>query len=291
MRIIEIAKKNTFRESISFNQYLKEISRIDLLTIEEEVICTKKAKLGDKKAIDELVSKNLRFVISVAKQYANQGNQLEDLVNEGNIGLIIAAEKFNPEMGVKFISYAVWWIQKVIMDHLAKNGKIIRLPANKINNISILNKEIEKLEQKLGRSVDISEIITEFDYDVEDTHKFELLEMLNTNSVDSLDREISEDDNGSTTLNDLISDDYMFKPSDHLLLSVDIKTEISRIINKLKPRDKRVIEAIYGLDGSTPMTLHEIGLELDLSREMIRQIKMKSLVSLKKHIDLNVIDC
>ncbi len=294
MRIIEITQKTTSRDSAAFNQYLKDISQIDLLTPEEEIICTKKARLGDKDAIDELVKKNLRFVVSVAKQFPNHGTPLEDLVNEGNIGLIMAAQKFNPEIGVKFISYAVWWIQKVIMDHLSKCGKMIRLPANQINNLSALNKQINKLEQKLGRTVDIIDIIEEYgSEDGEDNHKFELLEMLNTYSIDSLDRGLNdEDDNNHSTLSDLISDDYTFKPTDHLVIDANIKSEVIRIIDTLKPRDRRIMTALYGLDGGTPMTLQEIGTELDLSRESIRQIRNKTLISLKKILNNSSIrDC
>ena len=159
MKQFVITSKVTNRENQSFNQYLKDISEIEVFSSKEEVICAEKASRGDKKAIDELVRRNLRFVVSVAKQYATTQNPLEDLVNEGNIGLIIAAEKFKPEMGFKFISYAVWWVRKIIMEHLSKHGRLVRLPANKINSLSKLDKQINELEQKLGRNVCIQEII------------------------------------------------------------------------------------------------------------------------------------
>ena len=162
MKQLKISTKLTNRDIHSFNQYLKEISDIDVFTPEQEAICTEKACKGDQDAIDELVRRNLRFVVSVAKQYATPMNPLEDLVNEGNIGLMLAAQKFRPEMGFKFISYAVWWVRKIIMEHLTKNGRMVRLPANKVNSLSKLDKQIHLLEQKLGRNVSIIEVVEEF---------------------------------------------------------------------------------------------------------------------------------
>src|ERR1039458_8758932 len=165
MKQLVISARTTKRDTASFNLYLREISEIKMLTPEEELICANKVVLGDKAAIEELIVKNLRFVVSVAKQYAKAENPLEDLVNEGNIGLMIAAKKFRPDMGFKFISYAVWWIRKIILEHLAKNGRIVRIPANKINDLSKLDKKINKMEQKLGRNLDTQELIKEFGKD------------------------------------------------------------------------------------------------------------------------------
>jgi len=289
MKKIGVNQIKIIRDSISFEKYLRDIYKIKLFTPEEEIACTNKIKLGDKEAIDELVKRNLRFVVSVAKQYSNKDILLEDLVNEGNIGLIMAAKKFDPEFGVKFISYAVWFIQKTIIEYHTKYSRMIRLPANKINDLSILNKQIEKLEQKLGRTVDIIEIIDEYgteDYDGNiNNQKFELLEILNSDNITSLDMEIGNDDDGSTTLKDLISDDYMFKPTDYLLVNGNIKSEINNVTNRLNPRDKYVITSLYGLDGSIPLTLQEIGSELGLTREMARQIKIKALKKLKNYLN------
>ena len=257
-----------------------------MLTLEEELICTQKASLGDEHAINELVSKNLRFVISVAKQYASTTNMLEDLVNEGNIGLITAAKKFRPSMDVKFISYAVWWIQKYINDYIYKH-RMIRLPANKINDLSKLNKQINQLEQKFGRSVDIVELINEFGYEDEngknDNSSFELLDMLNSYNVSSLDRTVDEDDH--TILSDLMSDETIFKSADHLVVDNSMKIEVARLINSLKPRDKRVLIGLFGLDGNTPMTLIEMGDEIGVSREMVRQIKQRVLLKFKTNLN------
>lgn len=286
MKIVTITNRVTNRDSTSFNQYLKDIYNIGIMTPAEEIICAKKANEGDTAAREELIIRNLRFVVSVAKQYATAANPVEDLVNEGNIGLTIAADKFKPEMGWRFISYGVWWIQKLIHEHLAKHGRMVRLPANKINDLSKLDKKIVLLEQKLGRSVDIQEVIEEYIDDTSiNTNDFEDLNSLRTYSMDSLDREISHTDEGSnTTLGDLISDDTTFKPTDHLIVETDVKSEMVRIVDTLKPRDKRIMIALFGLNGETPMTLKEVGEEIGVTREMIRQIKEKCLLSLKKRL-------
>lgn len=292
MKQFTITNRITNRETESFNLYLKDINSIDVLTPAEETALAIKSNNGDKDAKDELVRRNLRFVISVAKQYANASNPLPDLVNEGNIGLIIAADKFKADMGWKFISYAVWWITKLILEHLAKHGRIVRLPANKINGLSKLDKKINALEQKLGRSVDIQEIIAEYG-DEFSSENFEFLDVLNTYTMDSLDREIGgADEGGHTTVADLILDNSSFKPTDHLIIDTNIKSEVGRIIETLKPRDKRIMIALYGLDGNTPMTLKEVGDEHNISREMVRQIKEKMLSTLKAKLKNNsIISC
>jgi RNA polymerase primary sigma factor len=298
MKQFVITSKVTNRENQSFNQYLKDISEIEVFSSKEEVICAEKASRGDKKAIDELVRRNLRFVVSVAKQYATTQNPLEDLVNEGNIGLIIAAEKFKPEMGFKFISYAVWWVRKIIMEHLSKHGRLVRLPANKINSLSKLDKQINELEQKLGRNVCIQEIIEEFggdtDFDGKSTQKkfkneYMLLDMLNDYSMDSLDRDISGEDKG-TTLAETISDDSMFKSADNELLTEDVRKQLNEVLDILKPRDRLVMVGLYGLDGCIPRTLNDIGDEIGVTREMVRQIRQKSLVKLRKNLELTNIN-
>lgn len=288
--LITIHERMTSRETQSFKQYLKDVSNIPLFTPEEQQLCTEKASRGDKEAINELIERNLRFVISVAKQYVNSNNTLEDLVNEGNIGLIIAVEHFKPEMGFKFISYAVWWIRKVILEYLAKNGRFIRLPANKINDLSKMEKNIAKLEQKLGRPADIVEIVNEFGDQInkEDTV---LLKALSSFNMDSLDREISVDNHSTdnvTTLLDIIPDKSC-READHLIVDENVKTEIESILSTLKPRDRRIIIASFGLDGKSPRNLHEIGVEENLSREMIRQIKNKTLSALKSKLKNNTI--
>jgi len=289
MKNLVINSKVTNRENLSFNQYLKDIASIEVLTPQQETILAEKASKGDKKAIDELVRRNLRFVVSVAKQYATPQNPLEDLVNEGNIGLIIAAEKFNPSMGFKFISYAVWWVRKIIMEHLSKHGRLVRLPSNKINSLSKLDKEISELEQKFGRTVTVQEAIdimgktgkfdsTSFKKKVEE---YEFLDVLSSYHMDSLDRDISGDDGNGTILSDTISDDSVFKSADHDINHADIKNELNKVLDTLKPRDKRVMVALFGLDGEIPRTLKDVGEEIGVTREMVRQIKEKCLAKMR----------
>ena len=287
MKQLVITTRVTNRESESFQIYLREIAQIPVFTPEEENECAIKASLGDEKAKSELINRNLRFVVSVAKQYATAVNPLEDLVNEGNIGLMKAADKFRPEMGFKFISYGVWWVRKIILEYLAKNGRMVRLPANKLNALSKLDKLIVDLEQKLGRNVDIQEIIAEIDNDLDGTD-YAQLDVLNSYSIDSLDREIDGDEN-STTLADMLADTDTFKPTDHLLADGDMKYNIDVILKCLKPREKQVICSIYGLDGHARKTLKEIGEDLGVTREMIRQIKEKALSNIKKKL-VSVVD-
>lgn len=280
MKQISIGNRITNRETESFKKYLKDVASIELLTPAEELICAEKASKGDQDAINEMIHRNLRFVISVAKQYANSNNRIEDLVNEGNIGLIMAVQHFKPSMGFKFISYAVWWIRKTIMEHISKHGKIVRLPANKINAMSKLDKKISLLEQRLGRTADISEILDEFGGEI-NKEEVSLLETLSNFSVDSLDREVShEGGDNSITLGELIADDSV-PLTDHLIVSQNIKMEVGSIISTLKPRDKRVMVALFGLDGNLPMTLKEVSDEIGVTREMIRQIREKNLKMLK----------
>lgn len=286
MRNLKITTKVTNRDSDSLNQYLKCLSSIELLTPEEEYVLAKKSFNGDEDAINMLVKSNLRFVVSVAKHYASANNPLSDLINEGNIGLIRAAQKFDPDNKnkkgnkIKFISYAVWWIRKVIMEHLSNNGRMVRLPANKINNLSKLDKKVNELEQRECRSIDIKEVIEEFD-GVISNDNLELLNVLNTYSMDSLDRQIGDDESGSV-LGDLISGEG-YDETDHLVNKLDVKLEVERLLNTLKDREKIIMVAYYGLDGKSPMTLAEIGNleDINVTREMIRQIKSKVLIKLK----------
>jgi RNA polymerase primary sigma factor len=286
MKQLTITNRLTNRETESFKLYLKDIAEIDILTPAEESICAMKASRGDKAAKDELIRRNLRFVVSVAKQYATSNNPLEDLVNEGNIGLIIAADKFKPEMGWRFISYGVWWIRKIIYEHLSAHSRMVRLPVNKINSLSKLDKKINELEQRLGRTVDIRDVITEYGEDIipKGLEDLEDLSVLSAYSMDSLDREIGGDEGSRTTLADLILDENSYKSSDHLLVDSDFKEEIRRIIDTLKPRDKRIMVALYGLNGETPLSLKEVGDEVGVTRETIRQIKEKTLKTLKARL-------
>ena len=285
MRKIAIHAKITNKTSESFNQYLREVANIELLSVNDEVLLTDRTATGDKKAIDELVRKNLRFVVSVAKHYATPTNLLEDLINEGNIGLMIAAKKYNNKSGLKFITYAVFWIQKLILKYLSENGRTIRLPVNKINGLFQLEKKISELEQKMGRVVDITEIIAEFGTNLENGKSigdsYQSLNNLSGFSMSSLDQEFqSDDDSLHMNLGDTLID-MTDKSTDHLLIDSDIKTQISKLLISLKPRDRKIMIDFYGLNGNREKTLEEIGEEINLSRERIRQIKEKTLILLK----------
>lgn len=299
MKQFVITSKLTNRANSSFNQYLKEVAAIDVLTPQEEAIYTQKASVGDQEAINELVRRNLRFVISVAKQYATPQNPLEDLVNEGNIGLIMAAERFKPEMGFKFISYAIWWIRKVIMEHLSKHGRLVRIPANKINSLSKLDKQINQLEQRLGRKVSIEEVISEYGKDLaldekgsiqKITSEYEFLDVLNNYNMDSLDRDISGDEGDGTMLSETLSDDSTFKSADHELVTQDVKNELNKVLDTLKPRDRRIMVGLFGLDGNLPRTLKDVSDEVGITREMVRQVREKSLLKLRKVLEKSSIN-
>lgn len=292
MKQLTITTRLTNRDDESFVRYLREISEIKVLTPKEETELTKRTSKGDKEAIDELVKRNLRFVVSVAKQYATPQNPVVDLVNEGNIGLIIAAQKFDPTSGYKFISYAVWWVRKLIMEHLTKNGRMIRLPANKVGVLAKLDKQINQLEQKLGRNVSIREAVDNFSLDEEtmdvlsnfsdSLDDFEVMSALSRYGMDSLDREIGGDENSMTLLDMVVND--TFESNDHNLLKEELNSEIKQALNSLKFRDRQIMIALFGLDGSFPRTLKDVGDEFGITREMVRQIKQKSLLTLKNKL-------
>lgn len=280
MKSLSISNLITSRENDSFKKYLKEVSKIKAFTPEEEALCAVKAYNGDNKAKEELVTRNLKFVISVAKQYVTPQSPLEDLVNEGNLGLILAAERFNPAEKVKFISYAVWWIRKVIIEHINKYNRAVRLPLNKITSLSKLDKMVSDLEQKKGYKVDIHELADELGSD-----EFNALEVLTTYKMDSLDRQLGGEDGDGSTLIDLLADNTI-KGSDHLVTDSDHKTSIFKGLNVLKERDKQIIILLFGLDGKEPRTLQEVSDVVGMSREMVRQVKMKSLLKLSKDNNL-----
>jgi RNA polymerase primary sigma factor len=282
MKQLKISNSITNRDNESFKLYLKEVSEIEVFaTPEDEYKCAMKAASGDKKAVQELVRRNLRFVISVAKQYATEDLLLIDLVNEGNIGLIMAAEKFTPEKGYKFISYAVWYIRKLILEYINKNGKMVRIPANKINALSKIQKKVHELEQIKGRNVDFIEVLEVYGHEINDDD-FKFLDVLNDYNMDSLDRQVSAGDDGGSALGDLIADTSM-KNTDHLVDKVDFKGEFDKILDDLKPRDKQIIQHLFGLNGFEVKSLKEIGEDFSISREMARQIKEKTLRKLRQN--------
>jgi len=261
---------DTSEDSIAM--YLKEVRKIDMLTPQEEVILAQKVKEGDRAASDRLIKANLRFVISVAKEYQGQGIPLVDLISDGNLGLIKAAEKFDPTRGFRFISYAVWWIKQSIIQGLNDNARTVRLPVNVTNNISKLKREIERFEQIEGRKP------TEIDVKVEQTGETWNLTPLLQPSCSSLNASINED---GDELMDVIEDKMFDKPDEAFENPKDIlKGELEKTLSILSPREKTIIELYFGLGGS-PLTLEEIGDDYGLTKERIRQIKEKALRKLR----------
>lgn len=270
-------------ENESFKKYLRDVSKIKNFENDEEIKCAIKASNGDIKARQELVSRNLKFVISIAKQYVTQKCLLEDLVNEGNIGLIMAAERFNPNQNVKFITYAVWWIRKLIIEHINNNNRMVRLPLNKLTALSKLDKKISDLEQKNSYKVDINELCNELNSD-----EFECLDVLTSYRMDSLDSEISSNDDNGMTLLDILNNDEYYQKTDYLVDVCNYKQTLNEKLNNLKTRDKEILILLFGLDGKEPRTLKEVGIVYDLSIEMVRQIKNKSILKLSKDKNLKL---
>jgi len=276
MRQLKITKQITNRETASLEKYLHEISREGLITAEEEVELAKKIHAGDVAALDKMVRSNLRFVVSVSKQYQNQGLSLPDLINEGNLGLIKAAQRFDETRGFKFISYAVWWIRQSILQALAEQARIVRLPLNKIGSINKVNKVFSKLEQKFEREPthdEIAEILGVLPEDVKDSVR-------NTGKHISMDAPLlsSEDDAGN--MYEVLSDGEGPKP-DTSLLSESLRKEIERALGTLSSREADVLRLYFGLHGGPAMTLEEIGERFALTRERVRQIKEKAIRRLK----------
>lgn len=275
MRQLKITKQITNRDSASLDRYLQEIAKESLITAEEEVELARSIKQGDELALNKMVKANLRFVVSVAKQYQNQGLTLQDLINEGNLGLIKAAQRFDETRGFKFISYAVWWIRQSILQALAEQARIVRLPLNKIGSISKINKTFSKLEQEFEREPTTEEIATALDINNQ-----EVMTAMGTVSRHlSMDAPINHDDEGS--MYDLIQDDNSVSP-DVKLLSESLRAEIERSLSTLSQREADVIRFYYGLNCLPPHTLEEIGAKFDLTRERVRQIKEKAINRLKQ---------
>ena len=274
MRQLKITKQVTNRESLSVDKYLYEISKVDLISAEEEVELAKRIKEGDRKALDKMVKANLRFVVSVAKQYQNQGLSLPDLINEGNVGLIKAAQRFDETRGFKFISYAVWWIRQAILQSLAEQARIVRLPLNKIGSLNKITKVFSRLEQEFEREPSAYEIAIELDIAPSDVKQ----------ALQSIGKHISMDaplkDGEENSLYDVLKSMDSPKP-DNMLLLESLQQEITRALGSLTYREGDIIKYYYGLDGKTPHTLEEIGEKLGLTRERVRQIKEKAIKRLR----------
>ena len=274
MRQLKITKQVTNRETASLDKYLQEIGKVDLITADEEVELAQRIKAGDQIALEKLTKANLRFVVSVAKQYQNQGLTLPDLINEGNLGLIKAAQRFDETRGFKFISYAVWWIRQSILQALAEQSRIVRLPLNKIGSINKINKTFAFLEQSHERPPSAEEIAKELDMTINDVKE----SMKNSGRHVSMDAPLVEGEDSN--LYDVLRSGESPNP-DKELLHESLRTEIERALETLTPREADVIHLYFGLGNQHPMTLEEIGETFDLTRERVRQIKEKAIRRLK----------
>lgn len=276
MRQLKITKSITNRDTKSLDKYLQDISREDLITADDEVSLAKRIKQGDQRALDKMVRANLRFVVSVAKQYQNQGLSLPDLINEGNLGLIKAAQRFDETRGFKFISYAVWWIRQSILQAIAEHSRIVRLPLNQVGSLNRINKEFSRLEQEFERPPSEDEIATSLDLTetkVKDTMKA-------SGKHVSVDAPFKEGEDFG--LIDVLSNSDSPK-TDHHLMHESLRKEIERSLSTLSEREREVIRLYYGIGMSHEFTLDEIGDKFDLTRERVRQLKEKALKRLKQN--------
>jgi RNA polymerase primary sigma factor len=281
MRQLKIANRITSRESLALEKYLADISKIEMLTPEEETRLAAKVRAGDQAALERLTEANLRFVVSVAKQYQNQGLSLSDLINEGNVGLMKAARRFDETKGFKFISYAVWWIRQSILQSIVEYSRIVRMPHNKSTSYNRLNEAFVSFVQEFER---------------EPTHE-ELADLLNVNIRDvinnmpgasrhvSFDAPVSSDED-SFTLLDMVETDENMQP-DLKLMEESLRLDIQYSLNALAPREAEVLAYYFGLKGEKPLTLDEIGVTLDLTRERVRQIKERAIRRLRKTMKKN----
>ncbi len=275
MRQLKISKQITNRESQSLDKYLQEIGKVDLLTPDEEVILAQKIRDGDQYSLERLTKANLRFVVSVAKQYQNQGLSLGDLINEGNLGLIKAAQRFDETRGFKFIYYAVWWIRQSILQALAEQSRIVRLPLNRVGSLNKISKTFSDLEQKFEREPSPEELA-------------EVLEITAAEVIDTLKisgRHVSVDapfvQGEENSLLDVLENDSEVKP-DQGLIDDSLRREVMRALSTLTQREAEVITYYFGLNGEQAMTLEEIGEKFNLTRERVRQIKEKAIRRLRQ---------
>jgi RNA polymerase primary sigma factor len=276
MRQLKITKQVTNRESKSLDKYLQDISKIDLITAEEEVELAQRIKKGDQRALEKLTTANLRFVVSVAKQYQNQGLKLPDLINEGNAGLVKAAKRFDETRGFKFISYAVWWIRQSILQALAEQSRIVRLPLNKIGSINKINKAFSHLEQLHERPPSPEELAKELDMTVSDVKQ----SLKNVGRHVSMDAPLKEGE--TSNLYDVVRSGESPNP-DRELMHESLTLEITRALETLSQKEADVISLYFGIGNQQPMSLEEIGETFDLTRERVRQIKEKGIKRLRQN--------
>ncbi|TKG89613.1 RNA polymerase sigma factor RpoD/SigA [Puteibacter caeruleilacunae] len=276
MRQLKITKQVTNRESLSLDKYLHEISKVELLTAEREVELAKRIKQGDEAALDTLVKANLRFVVSVSKQYQNQGLSLPDLINEGNLGLIKAAKRFDETRGFKFISYAVWWIRQSIMQALAEQARIVRLPLNKIGALNKINKVYQQLEQKYQReptSAEVAGVLELTSEVVEDAMKMYGHHL-------SMDAPLKDEEGNN--MYDVYLSEGIASP-DKNLVAGSLRKEVERFLTTLNDREADILRFYFGLNGNRPHTLDEIAEKFDLTRERVRQLREKAIKKLKSN--------
>ena len=275
MRQLKITKSITNRENASLDKYLQEIGHEELISVEEEVELARRIKKGDRKALEKLTKANLRFVVSVAKQYQNQGLSLPDLINEGNIGLLKAAERFDETRGFKFISYAVWWIRQSILQAIAEQSRVVRLPLNQVGSVNKINRILNQFEQENERRPSIDEIADKTDMPHD---KIEDVLKVNTHQV-SVDAPVTDND-GASMLDFMQSDSE--PETDSKLVMESLREEIANALNVLNERERNVVEAFYGINQSES-TMEEIGKKYGRTRERVRQIREKAIRKLKQN--------
>lgn len=277
MRQLKITKSITNRESQSLEKYLQEIGKVELITPEEEVRLAGLIKQGDQRALDRLTKANLRFVVSVAKQYQNQGLSLPDLINEGNLGLIKAAQRFDETKGFKFISYAVWWIRQSILQAIAEQARIVRLPLNKVGLTNRIHKAFSQLEQEFEREPSAEELAEALNMELDEV---ESSLGINARHI-SMDNPLSEGE--ESTLYDVLENPNAEKTDSELAYNQSLKTEIDRSLQTLTERQKDVICFFFGIGVDHPLSLEDIGERFNLTRERVRQIKDKAILKLRSH--------
>ena len=273
MRQLKITKQVTNRETASLDKYLQEIGKVDLITADEEVELAQRIKAGDQLALEKLTKANLRFVVSVAKQYQNQGLTLPDLINEGNLGLIKAAQRFDETKGFKFISYAVWWIRQSILQALAEQGRLVRLPQNKIGTYNKANKAYMAFEQEHEREPSTEELAG-----ILEMSETEINNIFQSNTRHtSLDAPVHEAED--VAMGDLLEGG---SDTDEDVMKDSLREEIKRVLKSLSPREAEIVNAYFGLDGENGVTIEQIGIKYDLTKERIRQIKERAIKRLQK---------
>lgn len=276
MRALKISTQITNRESLTLDMYLTEIGKIPVLSAEKEVELAGRIAMGDTQALGELIKANLRFVVSVAKQYQNNGIKLVDLINEGNLGLIKAAKRFDKTRGFKFITYAVWWIRQAIMQSISENSRLVRLPVNKIGLKNRVSKTYNQLTQEFFREPSIEELSESMELEPEIIE--EAMNFMNSHSM-SMDIPVGE---GNESMSDLMLNEDSPSPESGLIKN-SLRTDIERLLHTLKPRDANILRIFFGLNGYIAQPIDKIGDDFGLTRERVRQIKQRSLEKLKNH--------